>query len=549
MTGKSAGSILKKNNFNTKAFTALDRMSDNMEKTTRDNPEYKLKRQGIIIGIVCLVVMASLTIFLMRRYRQRTEGIFTELIEESLLSSHSEALSELTGTLDSQGEQEDIEAAWDALNQNENNVFHYVCDSEGEILAGDMKIFDIRYTVASELRSIRVKDKKILEVESILKTLESGTPYIFKDLEKSDIYLVASRLEGRNCILISGYRSGKMKTYKSVIIKSNRVLIFTLIGCAVIMILFTVRFYLKQQKKVMKGQARYDILSEFSDTVLFEYDCLDKTLVFTPNITTLFKLNEIGQIKPFDEKTDFTMVHPDDVEKVKNLLATIGDKRDEVDDFVIRFKDKDGNYRWVRWMGRLIRGRLGTPQVFLGKISDVQDEMTKEQDLREKASIDGLTGALNRKAAELQINTLMGDKNCKGYLFMIDVDDFKTVNDTLGHAMGDLALINLVKLLKENFRKADVVGRLGGDEFIVFMTNTEIQADAEAKGTEILDILATSTEEPHFTISIGAAAYPGAGSDYESLYLAADHAMYVSKKSGKNRIHVDNGTAVTGKND
>lgn len=520
-----------------------------MEKTTRDNPEYKLKRQGIIIGIVCLVVMASLTIFLMRRYRQRTEGIFTELIEESLLSSHSEALSELTGTLDSQGEQEDIEAAWDALNQNENNVFHYVCDSEGEILAGDMKIFDIRYTVASELRSIRVKDKKILEVESILKTLESGTPYIFKDLEKSDIYLVASRLEGRNCILISGYRSGKMKTYKSVIIKSNRVLIFTLIGCAVIMILFTVRFYLKQQKKVMKGQARYDILSEFSDTVLFEYDCLDKTLVFTPNITTLFKLNEIGQIKPFDEKTDFTMVHPDDVEKVKNLLATIGDERDEVDDFVIRFKDKDGNYRWVRWMGRLIRGRLGTPQVFLGKISDVQDAMTKEQDLREKASIDGLTGALNRKAAELQINTLMGDKNCKGYLFMIDVDDFKTVNDTLGHAMGDLALINLVKLLKENFRKADVVGRLGGDEFIVFMTNTEIQADAEAKGTEILDILATSTEEPHFTISIGAAAYPGAGSDYESLYLAADHAMYVSKKSGKNRIHVDNGTAVTGKND
>lgn len=549
MTGKSAGSILKKNNFNTKAFTALDRMSDNMEKTTRDNPEYKMKRQGIIIGIVCLVVMASLTIFLMRRYRQRTEGIFTELIKESLLSSHSEALSELTGTLDSQGEQEDIEAAWDALNQNENDVFHYVCDSEGEILAGDMKIFDIRYTVASELRSIRVKDKKILEVESILKTLESGTPYIFKDLEKSDIYLVASRLEGRNCILISGYRSGKMKTYKSVIIKSNRVLIFTLIGCAVIMILFTVRFYLKQQKKVMKGQARYDILSEFSDTVLFEYDCLDKTLVFTPNITTLFKLNEIGQIKPFDEKTNFTMIHPDDVEKVKNLLATIGDERDEVDDFVIRFKDKDGNYRWVRWMGRLIRGRLGTPQVFLGKISDVQDEMTKEQDLREKASIDGLTGALNRKAAELQINTLIEDKNCKGYLFMIDVDDFKTVNDTLGHAMGDLALINLVKLLKENFRKDDVVGRLGGDEFIVFMTNTEIQANAEAKGAEILDILATSTEEPHFTISIGAAAYPGAGSDYESLYLAADHAMYVSKKSGKNRIHVDNGTAVTGKND
>ena len=107
-------------------------------------------------------------------------------------------------------------------------------------------------------------------------------------------------------------------------------------------------------------------------------------MVFTPNITTLFGLKEIGPIRPFDSDTDFTMVHPDDVAKVKALLSTIGDNSDEIDDFVIRFKDKNDNYRWVRWMGRLIRGRLGTPQAFLGKISDVQNEMTREQDLREK---------------------------------------------------------------------------------------------------------------------------------------------------------------------
>ena len=245
--------------------------------------------------------------------------------------------------------------------------------------------------------------------------------------------------------------------------------------------------------------------------------------------------------RPFDSDTDFTMVHPDDVAKVKALLSTIGDNSDEIDDFVIRFKDKNDNYRWVRWMGRLIRGRLGTPQAFLGKISDVQNEMTREQDLREKASVDGLTGALNRKAAEQKINTLMQDKECKGYLLMLDIDDFKTVNDTMGHAIGDLALITLVKLLKEHFRREDIVGRLGGDEFIVFMTNTELASAVEAKGAEILDILAKSETTPHFTVSIGAAAYPAAGNDYESLYLAADNAMYASKKSGKNRIYVDNG--------
>ena len=340
-----------------------------------------------------------------------------------------------------------------------------------------------------------------------------------------------------------------MKNYKGIIINESRMLILTLLSCLAVMIFLTVRFYLKQQKRVMKGQARYDILSEFSDTVLFEYDCLDKTLVLTPNITTLFGLKEIGQIHPFDENTDFTMIHPDDVSKVKKLLLTIGDTEDEVDDFVIHFKDKNGNYRWVRWTGRLVRGRLGTPQVFLGKISDVQEEMTKEQDLLEKASIDGLTGALNRKSAEHKITTLMQNSDCRGFLFMLDIDDFKTVNDTMGHAVGDLALITLVKLLKEHFRRDDVIGRLGGDEFIVFMTNTEDAAIARTKGEEILNILAEAEITPHFTVSIGAAAYPAAGLDYESLYLAADHAMYVSKKSGKNRIYVDIGTTVTEKDD
>lgn len=95
-----------------------------------------------------------------------------------------------------------------------------------------------------------------------------------------------------------------------MLINGNRALIVTLFGCMSIIIILIGRLYMKQQKRAMKGQARYDILSEFSDTVLFEYDCLDKTLVFTPNITTLFGLKEIGQIRPFENDTDFAMVHP-----------------------------------------------------------------------------------------------------------------------------------------------------------------------------------------------------------------------------------------------
>lgn len=514
-----------------------------MEKSYKDTSEYKMKKQAIRIGIICLVFMASLTVFLMRRYRQQTETIFANLIEEPLLSSHSKAFTQMEDFLAGEGNSEGIEDAWEEIDKDEKDIFHYICNSEGEILAGEMKIFDIRYTVASELRDIRVKDKKIEEVEEELKKLKEGEPYVFSNLHDTGIYLVASKFAGHDWILISGYCSEQIKTYKTMIIKGNRVLIIILLSCAGLLILLTLGFYMKQQKKAMKGQARYNILSEFSDTVLFEYDCMDKVLVFTPNITTLFKLKEVGPIHPFDKNIDFTMIHPDDIEKMRKLLSTIGDETDEIDNFVIRFKDIDGNYRWVRWKGRLVRGRLGIPQVFLGKISDVQDEMEKEKDLREKASTDGLTGALNRKSAEREICTLMQDKNCCGFLFMIDIDDFKTVNDTMGHAMGAQALIHLAKLLQENFRREDIVGRFGGDEFIVFMSHTNDPRVAENKGNEILEKLKTSALEPKFTISIGAAAYPTAGDSYENLYLAADHAMYVSKKTGKNRIHVETGTA------
>ena len=97
-----------------------------MEKSVKDNPEYKMKRQGMIIGLVCLAVMVFLTIFLMSRYRQRTEKIFTELMEESLLSTHSEALTEMENFLAGSTGADKVEEAWEALNEDEGNVLHYV---------------------------------------------------------------------------------------------------------------------------------------------------------------------------------------------------------------------------------------------------------------------------------------------------------------------------------------------------------------------------------------------------------------------------------------
>ena len=150
----------------------------------------------------------------------------------------------------------------------------------------------------------------------------------------------------------------------------------------------------------------------------------------------------------------------------------------------------------------------------------------------EKASIDSMTGILNRKAVDHQIaDRLVSAKN--GFLFMIDIDNFKALNDTLGHAAGDEALIHFTSEIKNNFRSEDLIGRVGGDEFIVFMTDTDSEQAARHKAEQLLSRIA-KWEKAALSASIGIACYPKDGSTYEELYEAADAAMYQVKQQGKN---------------
>ena len=98
-----------------------------MKKIMKDNSEYRTKRQWFFIVLICLLVMVFLTTFLMKRYRQKTERVFSELMEETLLSAHSEALSEIEAFCDDQGETADLEKAWEMIKQDKNRVFHYLC--------------------------------------------------------------------------------------------------------------------------------------------------------------------------------------------------------------------------------------------------------------------------------------------------------------------------------------------------------------------------------------------------------------------------------------
>ena len=125
-------------------------------------------------------------------------------------------------------------------------------------------------------------------------------------------------------------------------------------------------------------------------------------------------------------------------------------------------------------------------------------------------------------------------------LFIVDLDYFKRINDTLGHAFGDEVLRSFGHRITALFRTSDIVGRTGGDEFVIFLkdVNEEQYLEAQAKklGLFFEDFQVGEYVKYSVTASIGTAVFSKDGSDFESLYKAADSALYVSKERGRNQI-------------
>jgi len=166
----------------------------------------------------------------------------------------------------------------------------------------------------------------------------------------------------------------------------------------------------------------------------------------------------------------------------------------------------------------------------------------ENEDLQNKADTDQLTDLYNKMATERLIKEyLEGEGRDKvSMLFVLDVDNFKKINDTMGHAFGDEVLQSLGHQIRAWFRVNDIVGRIGGDEFMVFIKDIKDEAVIRREGSRIMQFFEGFTVGDYTkyspTASVGGAVYPNDATDFESLYKAADKAVYKSKKGGKNRV-------------
>lgn len=173
----------------------------------------------------------------------------------------------------------------------------------------------------------------------------------------------------------------------------------------------------------------------------------------------------------------------------------------------------------------------------------IRTNRKQNEELIRTAELDGLTGAYNKRATEAYINkilTQMPDE--KGTFVILDVDKFKDVNDRYGHAAGDTVLHELAKTFFRHFRKDDIIGRIGGDEFVIYMRNIESKEIASARVKNLIENVRSLPFEEmngnHVTISVGIAFVPEAGNCYMDLYKNADTALYETKQNGKDGYHI-----------
>ncbi len=201
----------------------------------------------------------------------------------------------------------------------------------------------------------------------------------------------------------------------------------------------------------------------------------------------------------------------------------------------IRLRTKDGQLRWHTHQYVLRYNDAGTPTEALGKLTDVHEQ----KELENQITRDGLTGCLRKKTFErLCIGYMIDNPKSSHALLIIDIDNFKAINDNLGHYFGDMVLCETGDRLKKMFRANDYIGRVGGDEFMVFMRDVGDWSLVERKAREIVKAMDVTYEGKNqsyrITGSVGVAMSPKDGDDFFALYKNADIALYDVKNRGKN---------------
>ena len=230
-------------------------------------------------------------------------------------------------------------------------------------------------------------------------------------------------------------------------------------------------------------------------------------------------------------------VHPEDAAQLQTQARQLLTEHNHTLDVELRLRTQDGSWRWMRARGAAILDAQQRIAEWLGVLEDVDDRKRAQAEVAYLALHDPLTGLPNRSLLQKPICTPGGTA---GALLYLDLDRFKQVNDTLGHATGDALLCAVAERLRELLRDTDLVVRMGGDEFCIVQNASSAQA-AAGLAQRVIDRLSADYEIEGQRVSIGVSVgialltQPSDTQDPDSLLRKADMALYQAKQQGRGR--------------
>ncbi|NTV91365.1 MAG: diguanylate cyclase, partial [Clostridiales bacterium] len=250
---------------------------------------------------------------------------------------------------------------------------------------------------------------------------------------------------------------------------------------------------------------------------------------------------ETLRLEPFERWEEF--IHEQDKEKSNRVFMDYVEGRtSEVED-IYRVLDKNGLYRWIRIRGKTFYDKDGKPEILAGVQTDIDNLKKQEERLDYLAYHDVLTGLPNRFILTDRLEVaLKASKRTGGKtaVMFIDIDDFKRINDSMGHNYGDELLKKIAERISAQIRECDTLVRFGGDEFVIVSQGLEAAEDlafiSERIKTSFVLPFTISLNMVYLSCSIGIAVYPEDGSTPEELLKHSDAAMYKAKASGKNNV-------------
>ncbi|MEG1011536.1 MAG: diguanylate cyclase [Ruthenibacterium sp.] len=294
------------------------------------------------------------------------------------------------------------------------------------------------------------------------------------------------------------------------------------------------------QEALRRANQRYDLIMAETQSIVFEWNPVDRSIrhskIYEEKFGYLVSTENFPQCI-----LEQNLVAKADEAKFLNLYRRLENGAHFSSD-EIRIKKQDGTFLWCRISATAVLDDAKKLCSVVGIIVDIDAEKREIQAVTERARRDTMTGLYNKSATEQWIAMRLHGAVRAAAILAIDIDNFKSVNDTLGHAGGDAALIEVSKQLKCLFRETDIVGRVGGDEFVVFMDGMEPGADLEKKLADIAAVFNWSfckaELECFISCSIGVALFPKDGSACAELLKKADAALYYAKKNGKNQVAI-----------